>query len=196
MFEKLSETITNSLIINKTIDSNDRELYCYGLKQGLTWLFNILTMIAVGVLCGMLWQCIVFISAYIPLRHYAGGYHAKTPIRCYLFSIVLITVVLLVIKYVHWNIFIYGILLLLSILCILVLSPVETANKPLDTLERKEYRKRTYWIVTVEACITMITILIRNDSLSACFIMMFSDMSMMLILGTINNRIARKELSD
>jgi accessory gene regulator B len=192
MFSKLSETITSSLIRNKTIEPDERELYCYGVKQGLTGLFNIVTMIIIGVLCGMLWQCVIFISAYIPLRHCAGGYHAKTPIQCYLFSIVLVTVALLVIKYLQWNIFIYGILLLLSIFCILVLSPVETTNKPLDILERKEYRKRTYWIITFEVGITMISILIRNDELSACLIMMFGVMSIMLILGTIDNRIARK----
>lgn len=87
MFSEISEMMTQSLIDNKKIQSDNRELYRYGIQQGLTMIMNLATTLLIGLLCGMLWQSIVFYMAYIPLRSYAGGYHAKTPIRCYLFSI-------------------------------------------------------------------------------------------------------------
>ncbi|MBR6599278.1 MAG: accessory gene regulator B family protein, partial [Oscillospiraceae bacterium] len=40
-----------------------------------------------------------------PLRNFAGGYHARTPERCYVFSVILIFAVLLAmnLKFVYDN---------------------------------------------------------------------------------------------
>ena len=82
---KIAESLTNSGVIT----TEDRELYEYGLHHGLLMIINLLTTVVIGLLFKMVWQSFVFMIAYIPLRTYAGGYHAKTQFRCYLLSIVI-----------------------------------------------------------------------------------------------------------
>ena len=143
MLTKLSDTITDILIANNTIKPEDRELYCYGVRHGLTLIANVLTTIVIALVCGELWQCLVFMLSFILTRRYAGGYHAKTPLRCYIYSNALIFAALLIIKFLSLGIFICGCLSVISGTIIFFLTPVEAANKPLDEKERTVYRIRT-----------------------------------------------------
>lgn len=58
MFAKFSECITQSLIDNQIIESEERELYRYGIQQGLTIVLNLVTTLLIGLLCDMIWQSI------------------------------------------------------------------------------------------------------------------------------------------
>lgn len=89
------EKITNYFVVNELIKDEDKEIYAYGLHQGLLILLNIATTILIGFMFRAVWESILFMIVYTPLRTYGGGYHAKSEVRCYLFSIVLILVVLL-----------------------------------------------------------------------------------------------------
>lgn len=82
-------------------------------------------------------------AAYIPLRMLAGGYHAKTPLRCYNFSVIMLIVVSIGIKYISITDWGYYILLATTALIVIVFSPVEDKNKPLDETESKAYKRRT-----------------------------------------------------
>ncbi|MBQ8010486.1 MAG: accessory gene regulator B family protein, partial [Oscillospiraceae bacterium] len=99
MFYKLSERIVDGFEKQRVILSEDKEIYRYGVQQGLNLAFNFLTTLVIGAVCGMFWESVLFMAAYMPLRSFAGGYHAKTHLRCYLYSIVMITAVLLVIRF-------------------------------------------------------------------------------------------------
>lgn len=86
MFEEASNRITVWLSKTKII-SSDQEVVCkWGMTHILDTLFNIATFTAIGLLFRMLPETAVFTVAYIPLRSFAGGYHAKTPFRCWVIS--------------------------------------------------------------------------------------------------------------
>lgn len=55
--------------------------------MGITVLINLISTIVIGVIAGNVFESIAFLVFYIPLRSYAGGYHASTPRRCYFISI-------------------------------------------------------------------------------------------------------------
>lgn len=156
MFAAISARITQKFEANQTIKSEDRDVYQYGVQQGLTILLNLATTVAIGFICGMLWQSVLFTAACIPLRSFAGGYHAKTPNRCYVFSIFMITAALLVMRYVPVTNHICGIIILISGLFLVLLAPVADNNKPLDRLERQVYRKRALLIGGIEAAVAVI----------------------------------------
>ena len=46
----------------------------------------------------MLFETIIFIITYIPIRIYAGGYHARTQTKCYIFSVFMLILALYIIK--------------------------------------------------------------------------------------------------
>ena len=131
MFEEASNRITVWLSKTKII-SSDQEVVCkWGMTHILDTLFNIATFTAIGLLFRMLPETAVFTVAYIPLRSFAGGYHAKTPFRCWVISNFLLIAALLIVRYVsHFTAF-FLLLTALSLLCLVVLISI------------KSYRKRT-----------------------------------------------------
>ena len=121
------------------------------------------------------------------LRSFAGGYHAKTPVRCYILSLIMITVVLTGMKYLPVAEIVCYAVLLATVLIVFLLSPVEDKNKPLDEIEQKVYRKCVVFISMVELVICLIFKLVNLDSLSIAVTYSFVILSIMLIAGKIKN---------
>lgn len=184
----MAEKVTELMVQNEIITSEDREIYVYGLNQGIILLVNILTSLLLGFIFNKSIEVIVFLVAYIPLRSYAGGYHAKTPLRCYLISIVMILAVIFLTSISFCNELIIIVVTLISALIITSLAPVEYANKPLDKTERKVYKKRTREILTFVVCVSMIfhfTSLVRLEisvNLAICALVF------MLVVQSLRNK--------
>lgn len=168
MFTGVSKKLTNRLLYKGVINKDSYEIYQYGMDQVFTNILNILILMFFGILFGELWNGIIFMIEFLFLRKYAGGYHASTPIRCYLMTIGVIIATLSVMKYVEIDIFVCVILLVISSGIILLLSPVESENKPLDSVEKLIYRKKTIIIWCVEIlCFVLLQIInLRNLSIS------------------------------
>ena len=81
MFTRVSEYVTQQLEKENIITSENRELYRYGIQNGLVIALNSLTSLLIGIIFGELVYSILLLAVYIPLRTYAGGYHASTQIR-------------------------------------------------------------------------------------------------------------------
>jgi accessory gene regulator B len=186
MFHKTSNTITENLVKSGTITSADKEVYLFGIQQGFVILLNILTTIVLGILLETLWQILLFTISYIGLRSFAGGYHAKTPQRCYIMSTILTLVVALLQKYIALSVASYIGLLLFSTIIILVLSPVENNNKPLDDLEKRVYRRTSIIVCLIEVLITITLLLLNIAFVGSCIIWAMFVVSIMMILGTVH----------
>ena len=99
MFVKLSCKIADRLEHCGIISKSNRTLYEYGLRQMFATILNILTMLLIGFIMGLAVPAMVYTIAYIPLRVYAGGYHASTPQRCWAFSAIMLWIALCIVKY-------------------------------------------------------------------------------------------------
>ncbi|HHW70299.1 MAG TPA: accessory gene regulator B family protein [Clostridiales bacterium] len=183
MATKFSHKIVDWLIANGTIKAEDREIYLYGLQQGLIMILNIITTIIIGFCLSMVWQSIVFMVAYIPLRSFAGGYHARTQLKCYILSIVLTLAVLMMIKFFPATNVSIMILTGIASGIIAWLSPMEDSNKPLDEIEVKVYGKKTRVILIVEICVIIILLLLKVYTAALTIAISLFALSVMLILG-------------
>ncbi len=192
MFEVLSERVIGWLLENESFPREDKEIYRYGIQQGMIALLNLGTTMVIGMVFGKLLESILFMVAYIPLRSFAGGYHAKTAVRCYFFSIVMISAVLWVMRYVAYVGLICGCLTVISSSVIWFLVPVEDRNKPLDDVEKVVYRKRARGILLAEIVITVISLLLNSRRIAICMTMAFCVMAVMLLLGQWKNGYLRK----
>ncbi len=180
---RFHEKITEALIAKSIISYEDKDIYTYGFKQGSLLLLNMITTIIIGLIFNVLWQCIVFLLAYIPLRSYAGGYHAKTQLRCYLFSIALMIIVSLITKHVYWNELSIIIVTLISSLIILLLAPVADRNKPLDFEEIQTYQTKSRLILLFEVFAICIFINLGFKEVSVCIMLSIMILAVMLLLG-------------
>ena len=185
LFAKLAHKIGNNLVSSRVVKAEDIEIYIYGINQILVSILNISSALILGAIFGVFYEIAVFMAAYIPLRTFAGGYHAKTPLRCYVVSMIMLAIVSVGLRYFCIADEAYYVILVISIVVILILSPVEDKNKPLNEIEYKIYKKRTAIIVATEFAIYLILKFVRLDHLSEAIIYSFAALSFMLVAGKI-----------
>lgn len=185
--EKLSHKIGDDLVRSGVVKEEDAEVYIYGINQILAYVLNASSSLIIGLIFGVTFEIIIFMAAYIPLRSFAGGYHAKTPLRCYIFSVIMLIVVSIGLKYLSVSEWVYYAVLLVSVLGILVLSPVEDRNKPLDEMEHKVYKKRAVIISTAELVISGLLKLAGLENLFVAVVYSFATLGFMLVAGKIKN---------
>lgn len=193
MISNLSERITSSLVNAGAAPSEDKALYEYGIRMGILMVINIATALLIGLFIGMVWQCAIFLIAYNPVRTYAGGYHANTPLACYLLSIPMILVVLLGIKMLPWNGYFCAIALFCSIVIIAILAPVEDSNKPLNEREKVVYKGKARAYSAVFFGAAMMLWFAGFEQISLSIVMALGVAAVMLVLGAIKNRNLLKE---
>lgn len=185
--------ITDSLVNAGAVPVEDRELYEFGIRQGIFLVINLATAILIGLFMGMIWQCIVFMLAYNPLRSYAGGYHAGTPLKCYLLSIPVILSVLFGIRLIPWNGYLVFIAIILAGITVLQLAPVEDANKPLDELETIVFRRRARIILAIVSLVAVALWFAGAEQVVPAIVMALVVITVMLILGAVKNKLVEEK---
>ncbi len=192
MFNKVSESLANILINNKTIEHTQFDICKYGIQQGLIMLMNGLTIIIIGLFMHEIWYIITFLVLYVPLRNYAGGYHANDSIHCFIYSLIIVYLYLLAVKMANIKPVVCLIIMIFSCISIIILSPVPDLNKPLDNKERAVYKKRTYMVLLIESIICITVLLLKIAMLINCFTWFFLIIDIILIIGKIKNIIILK----
>jgi accessory gene regulator B len=156
MINRVSESITNILVQKDIISKEDFEIYQFGIDCFIMKSIHILSYFIFAVYFQRIPELLVFLIAFIPLREYAGGYHAKTQLRCYIVSCFAVLSFLILISYIPYKIFYYSIIIAIAVsVFILLIAPVETMNKPLDKQEKTVYKKRAGLLTLIE-CILVI----------------------------------------
>lgn len=126
-------------------------------------------------------------AVYIPLRSLAGGYHAKTPLRCYIFSVIMLIIVSNCVKYLSIADLLCFFVLTTGVLVVILLSHVEDKNKPLGKTEHSIYKRRVIFITISELTICLLIKLVGLDYLFVAVVYSFTVLSIMLIVGKIKN---------
>jgi len=154
----VAEKITVILAGRGIIPEEDAGLYRYGIENGMAVAGNLLASLLFGLVTGRLGNILVFLFFYGSLRSFSGGMHCKSRTGCFTASIL----VLFIPAYLcDWA---AGLPLsavitggLDAMVVILALSPVESANKPLDDEDFAYYRRISRCIAGWQAC-TLVTL--------------------------------------
>lgn len=186
-----AHSITQSLIDNGVISNESRELYEFGINQMIVSIVNLIITLVIGLCFHMVWQLFVFMLTYIPLRKFCGGIHAQTQLRCYIASIVMLCTVCILLKYVNFSTIMLIISYLISASAIVILSPVEDLNKPLDNDEHKVYKKISIIVLIVESLIAWIVYSLKLVVLSQSILLVFDCIFVMLIMGCFKNKMIK-----
>lgn len=71
---------------DNNLDEENKAIISFGMDQMLNAGLNLISLILLGVIMNSWKESIIFLILFIPLRKYAGGYHADTKIRCYMLT--------------------------------------------------------------------------------------------------------------
>lgn len=191
MFRRLGNRICTALIGVGIIDPKDADLYLYGINQVLAIGANIVTTVLIGIGFGMVWESLFFLLMYIPLRTSAGGFHASTPLRCYVASSALIAMVLAVLRWLPFRFVSSLVGLLAGCVVVWLFAPVADQNRPFTSLEKSCFCRRSRGILLAEAVFALFFVFIGTEKIAGCIILSVVVSGVMLLLGMLKNRILR-----
>lgn len=76
-------------ISNLSTDDDDIEVYTYGLLSYIYTLIPLMVLFAFSIFFHKPIEMLTWIITFLSLRKHSGGYHAKTPMLCFVYSILL-----------------------------------------------------------------------------------------------------------
>ena len=191
MVVKLSSLICRYLINKRIIDTADVELYTYGFFL----LFSDILFSSIIILFGLLFNCIleiiIFYILFRTIRVFAGGYHANSETRCEILtttSFLLVSYIISISENYVIETIVLGITVF-AILAIALFAPLDTPAKPLDTDEKKKYRKISLLILSIIVLIIIVSIIFKIKLLFVpCCLSLILE-SILLVAGVIKGRL-------
>ena len=129
MIHNQASRLATGLVNNKIIESESHDIYTYGFELIISAMVNILLMALISIAFFCYYDWVLFLAAFIPLRTTAGGYHASSHLKCIIIGTLFFTILLVITQLqVNWIVAIPAIVII-SLILILVFSPVEAKNK-------------------------------------------------------------------
>lgn len=163
---RISKCIAESLEEQGIIKNSDLYICQYGLEAFISSFVEVGSILIISVLIGNFIEALLLFIAFIPLRLYAGGFHANTRLRCYLVSIGVYIVFTIILKtlpsnlYFITNLFGTG----FNIIIVFLHAPVIHDNRTVSDIEKKHYRKFSIYICMVESIVILILTILNSNS--------------------------------
>ena len=190
MISKIAQKIVDALCVVSIVNEEDRELYTYGFFVLVSRIFFFVVTIIWGIAFDILWESMLFYIIFTLIRSYAGGVHASKESSCTLYTAFAMLISTMVIKiFLCMEVTIVpAMLLLIGYVLIVIFSPLDTNEKPLDDNERRKYKNITCLLVTVVlAGAVVFCIMGRNDIVHICAVAVGLE-SILLVIGVIKKK--------
>lgn len=142
----MTDRILSQLIKLNMIDSEDEEIYRFGLEGLSLKLIHYTSYLVIAFLAHEMMRFLIFFAAFLVLRKNAGGYHAKTKAGCYISSCLTVSGIVVCFNLIdNFEIFLSGanILMILADLCIFIFAPLGNRNRVLEQEELMVFKKRS-----------------------------------------------------
>lgn len=143
--ENIVKKITDNLIYNNLLSSNKRAVFEYKLQIKLLTYINYIIFLGLGLATNHLIEIIVFLTAFLKLRESTSGYHASSPVLCFIYSCIIVLSIYNLGNYIALlNINFQIIIILITVLTILLFSPINHINLNLTKNEMNALKESLY----------------------------------------------------
>lgn len=170
--EKAAEALTNYFLKANIIEDRQKEWCRYMIMHRMMNVVSLFVLVPLGALLSGWVNSLLFTLGYRFLRTRTGGYHAHTPSQCLMFAaiiqVVSLSLLLPIFQHQLWLL----LMLALSAVTILLLSPVDNKNIHITDVERanltKSVQKRVFiMILAVVVCMKAAPHIAADLALSA-----------------------------
>ena len=155
--KNISNGIADMLWTQGIIQEDDIDKCKYGIDLFISSFLEIISILAIAAFLGNFIETVLLFVFFVPLRIYAGGYHADTKLKCYFISLVMYGF-----SYTLANITPSGMFVLInvigtlfSLIMVIIMAPIIHINKNVNDIERRNYRK-----ISIEICLVETTIIL------------------------------------
>ena len=128
---KISENVSSILNISGVITKDEAELCKYGLDSFIATFIEIATILILSIALNNFVETVLLFLTFIPLRVYAGGYHADTRLTCFIVSLVVYCVFTVLLKVIPIKLHYLFILIdiVTNLLLVILFAPIVHKNK-------------------------------------------------------------------
>lgn len=145
--KRLSEKLARYVIETDAVSEESYAVYQYGFQIGLEMLCCFVVCLSIAVYLHMIPEFAVFTGIFMLLRTYAGGVHLNSFGACFICSVAVQTLTLLIDSKYKFSVTNAWIVILVSAILILKSAPVENVNRELDNDEKEHCKKVTMKIL-------------------------------------------------
>lgn len=139
------------------ISQNELEIYAFLFNYIFSGITYDVSILLIGFLINRIDISLCYLLTTTPMRQFAGGYHAKTPVKCEIISYIIYFLIVIV-SVSNIGIVlppaIYTLYMIIYFLCwavTLCIAPVDTANKRLSITQKRKLKLSliiTFFIMT------------------------------------------------
>lgn len=169
MIHNLAKRMASVFVLYGESSEEDADIYTYACEAVLAVLANIIICLIIAFIFGRVTEGIIFIFAFILLRRYAGGHHAKTHFNCILtFGVIFTCAMMLVpmIRQLPFGNFITLTTALAAGIGISALAPAEHKNKLSGHEFHRAQKKKSMYLVFALWLFCLIDFYILNSRIS------------------------------
>lgn len=149
-------------VVEKGSFSHDKEpILCYGFELIIITIIGFLILIVASIVFNQPLAWLWFLLGFAPLRTTAGGYHASSHVRCYLTTTGMFASGLSLATLIEWPSTVCSIIGFISVILVLMMSPVEADRKRLTKERIKRNRNKSIGIVFIEFTLAVILYLLN-----------------------------------
>lgn len=98
MIKKLSNAYADALVSYGIITQDQKDIYTYGFTAFIVNIINYSIFLILGICFNSVIETILFFLFYVSLRNIIGGFHARTPIKCLFYGIMMWAIVIAIYK--------------------------------------------------------------------------------------------------
>lgn len=188
MIHKIAEKMINWQIVKGNLTETDRNKYVYAYEILFNQLVNLSIAVVLAFVSHELIAVLLFLVIYIPLRKYAGGFHAENNEKCMIYSSLVIVCVIVLNKTLHDVTNAYESIMMICFLLMLAfiwhMAPIETKNKKLDELERRRCRRKVHIICVIHILLMIWNVLIlMRTCISINILLAYATVVLVLAIG-------------
>lgn len=167
MVEKITKQITKWLIRNHSITEADVELYEYAVFNLIMKILPFLIIIPFCIITGTIINGCILVCVFLSIRTFSGGYHAKTALRCFISSSVIVVTLILCSDYIR-NQTSIGWCMLAAFVTLSCFSPIDSENRRLELMEKKVYKIKCMIIVLCYVGSYFVLSMLKQNEYAVC----------------------------
>lgn len=195
MVKQISRKLAGCFADNGVVERKDTGIYEYGLSIILYFLINLTIIFMIGGALGCIPESICYTLCYIILRRFTGGYHARTPVACCLFSTLMFFASITVVRAGLVNLYLIAAVAILAIVCSCII-PVDTENKKLSSKEKKVYRFISLIVFLLEVLLGVAAYKLQFQMLVDSIVLALFCCELLAIVGYLYNRWSDRKRTD
>jgi len=195
MSERIAAKLATIAVNNGIIKSEDYELYVYSYQILLERTVGWMSILLLSIVFGTLIYTLIFVSFFVTLSAFTGGWHAPSFGLCFVASVGIFLGFSLIEPFITARVSVYvmiGIVICIGII-IGLLGPIADPNKPIDLNNLKKCHKISVVVLCAQIAISFVVLMAGNERTLVFIMFSFVMVCLSLIAAELKSRtIARR----